>query len=115
MAIFLFGRKNLLLLAGGLAGTLLAGGAERAFRKWRPAAVGVLKEGFAFKEYVAGKLVRLKEDAEDIAAEAAYEYQRGVEGTADLAKRERELLARIETIVARKQAEAQTGKKEEQS
>ncbi len=105
MGSFFFGKKNLLLLAGSAITTLAATRSGKVPKEYHSAAVGILKEGYAFKEWVCGKLEKLKEDAEDIAAEAVYEYQSDLDSTADLKKRERELLEKIEKIVEKKLTE----------
>jgi len=52
------GKKDLWMLAGGALGALAFLGLSKASQKVRPAAVGVVKEGYAFKEWVAGKAER---------------------------------------------------------
>lgn len=68
------GRKDLWLVAGGALGALALLGLGKASKKVRPAAVGAVREGYAFKEWLAGKAEKLKEDVEDIVAEGVHQY-----------------------------------------
>lgn len=106
------GKRSLWLMAGGALGTLAALGLGKATSKVRPAAVCAVKEGYAFKEWVAGRFDSLKEDIEDIVAEAVYEYQKDLATTADAVKREKELLEKIEKLVEARLAKMQPAKKE---
>ncbi|WP_305042146.1 hypothetical protein [Geoalkalibacter sp.] len=112
------GKRSLWLLAGGALGALAALSLEKVTRKVRPTAVGVVKEGYAFKEWAAGKYEKVKEDFEDIIAEAIYEYEREHDAAVDADKREKAILERIERIVeerlAKIDAEQPTPGKEEQ-
>ena len=112
MGHYFLGKKNLLLMAGSLISTLAVFVSDKATKKYRPAAVGVLKEGYAFKEWVAGNFEKVREDVEDMVAEAVYEYQGELDAAADMAKREKELLENIEKIVGKKLAEMEPEKKE---
>lgn len=53
---------------------------------------------------MAGKLEAAKEDIEDVVAEAVFSYQKDVAAAADVAMREKELLARVEKLVEQKTA-----------
>jgi hypothetical protein len=100
-------KRALWLMAGGAVGALAVLGLGRAFNAVRPMAVGALKEGYGFKEWMAGKLEAAKEDIEDIVAEAVFSYQKDVAAAADVATREKELLARVEKLVEQKMAGSQ--------
>lgn len=97
-------KKSLLLMAGGALGTLAAIGLGKASRKMRPAVVGAVKEGYAFKEWVAGKVESCKEDAEDVVAEAKHAYYKELEASSASIEKEKELLHKAEESLARKMA-----------
>jgi hypothetical protein len=107
------GKRSLWLMGGGALGALAALSFDKITGKVRPAAVGVVKEGYAFKEWAAGKFEKAKEDVEDIVAEAVYEYQRDLQAGADAIKREKELLEKIEKLVEQRLAKIKPEKKEE--
>lgn len=96
------GKKDLWMLAGGALGALALLGLGKASQKIRPVAVGAVKEGYAFKEWVTGKAEKLKEDMEDIVAEGVHEYQKDLTSSADAVKREKGILEKIEKIVEEK-------------
>ena len=106
------GKRSLWLMGGGALGALAALSFDKITGKVRPAAVGVVKEGYAFKEWAAGKFEKAKEDVEDIVAEAVYEYQRDLQAGADAIKREKEVLEKIEKLVEARLAKMQPAKKE---
>ncbi|SNB45502.1 hypothetical protein [Geobacter sp. DSM 9736] len=106
------GQRDLWLLAGGALGALAALGLGKASKKVRPAAVSAVREGYAFKEWVAGKAEKLKEDVEDIVAEGVHQYQEGLTATADTVKREKEILEKIEKVVEEKLAKMKSGQGE---
>jgi hypothetical protein len=106
------GKRSLWLMGAGALGSLAFLGLGKASKTMRPAAVCVAKEGYAFKEWVAGKYDALKEDVEDIVAEAVYEYQKDLEAGADAIKREKEVLEKIEKLVEARLAKIQPAKKE---
>jgi hypothetical protein len=112
MSGLFIGTRSLWLLAGGALGALGALGIDRLTRKVRPAAVGLVKEGYAFKEWFTGKYEKVKEDFEDILAEAVYEYERDQERAADATQREKALLEKIEKIVEARLAQMEAEKKE---
>lgn len=109
--LFVEGR-SLWLMAGGALSALAFLGLGKASKKVRPAAVCVAKEGYAFKEWVAGKYDALKEDVEDIVAEAVYEYQKDLDAGADAIKREKEILEKIEKLVEARLAKMPSTSKE---
>jgi len=64
--------------------------------------VGAVKEGYAFKEWAAGKIETVKEDIEDIAAEAKHAYHKDIEATEESVKKEKEILQKVEEAVEKK-------------
>lgn len=108
------GKRSLWLMGSGALGALAALSFDKLTGKVRPAAVGVVKEGYAFKEWVAGKFEKAREDVEDIVAEAVYEYQRDLQAGADAIKREKELLEKIEKLVEQRLAKIKPEKEEGQ-
>lgn len=96
------GKQDLWMLAGGALGALALLGLGKASQKVRPAAVGAVREGYAFKEWLTGKAEKLKEDMEDIVAEGVHEYQKDLTSSADTVKREKGILEKIEKIVEEK-------------
>lgn len=108
------GKRTLWLMGGGALGALAALSFDKLTGKVRPAAVGVVKEGYAFKEWAVGKFEKAREDVEDIVAEAVYEYQRDLQAGADAIKREKELLEKIEKLVEQRLAKIKPEKKEGQ-
>lgn len=105
-------KKDLWLVAGGALGALALLGLGKASKKVRPAAVGAVREGYAFKEWIAGKAEKLKEDVEDIVAEGVHQYQEGLAATADTVKKEKDILEKIEKMVEEKLARMKTGQGE---
>lgn len=95
-------KRDLWLVAGGALGALAALGLGKLSGKVRPAAVGAVREGYAFKEWLAGKAEKVKEDVEDIVAEGVHQYHSNVAATADSVKREKDILEKIEQLVDRK-------------
>jgi len=95
-------KRTLLLVAGGALGALAVIGIARALKKKRPQVVGIVKEGYAFKEWVASNIESTKEDVEDIVAEAKHEYYKELEATAESINKEKELLQKIEEKVREK-------------
>jgi len=95
-------KRDLWLIAGGALGALAALGLGKISGKARPAAVCAVREGYAFKEWLAGKAEKVKEDVEDIVAEGVHQYQSDLSATADTVKREKEILEKIEKIVEEK-------------
>lgn len=109
------GKQDLWMLAGGALGALALLGLGKASQKIRPVAVGAVKEGYAFKEWVAGKAEKLKEDVEDIVAEGVHLYQEDLTSAADAVKREKDILEKIEKIVEEKLSKTKTNKRGEQA
>jgi len=72
-------KRNLWLVAGGALSALAAIGIGKVSKKIRPAVVGTVKEGYAFKEWLAGSYERAKEDVEDIVEEAKHAYHKDLE------------------------------------
>jgi len=107
------GKKDLWMLAGGALGALAFLGLSKASQKVRPAAVGVVKEGYAFKEWVAGKAEKIKEDVEDIVAEGVHQYQEDLSSSADTVQREKTILEKIEKVVEEKLARMKSNTGEE--
>lgn len=97
-------KRDLWLLAGGALGALAALGLGKVSGNVRPAAVSAVREGYAFKEWLAGKAEKVKEDVEDIVAEGVHQYNKDLSATADTVKREKEILEKIEKIVEEKLA-----------
>lgn len=106
-------KKDLWMVAGGALGALAFLGLSRASQKVRPAAVGVVKEGYAFKEWVAGKAEKIKEDVEDIVAEGVHQYRQDLTASADAVQREKSILEKIEKVVEEKLARMKAAKGEE--
>ena len=101
-------KRTLWLMSGGALGVLAAIGISRALKKKNPAIVGVVKEGYAFKEWAASNIESTKEDIEDIVAEAKHEYYKELEATAESINKEKELLQKIEERVREKIARGKT-------
>jgi hypothetical protein len=95
-------RKSLWLAAGGALGALAAIGISKASKKIKPTVVGAVKEGYAFKEWAAGKIETAKEDIEDIVAEAKHAYHKDIEATQESVKKEKEILQKVEEAVEKK-------------
>jgi hypothetical protein len=107
------GKQDLWMLAGGAVGALALLGLGKATQKMRPAAVGAVKEGYAFKEWISGKAEKFKEDVEDIVAEGVHQYQEDLTSTADAVKREKNILEKIEKVVEEKLAKMKPAAGEE--
>lgn len=103
-------KKSLWLMAGGALGAIAAIGLGKASKKIKPAIVGAVKEGYAFKEWAAGKIDRVKEDAEDIVAEAKHAYYKDIESAAEAVKKEKEMLEKVEIVVEKKAAKKRAKK-----
>jgi len=105
-------KRDLWLIAGGALGALAALGLGKISGKVRPAAVGAVREGYAFKEWLAGKAEKAKEDVEDIVAEGVHQYQEGLAATAETVKREKDILEKIEKVVEEKLAKMKPAQRE---
>lgn len=99
--------NTLWLLAAGAVGAVAALGASKATSKLRPAAVGAVKEGYKFKEWVTGKYEQVKEDVEDIMAEGVHQHHNDLEETEESIKRQKELLEKAEAKIKAQRARAQ--------
>lgn len=106
-------KKSLWLMAGGALGALAAIGIGKASKKIKPAVVGAVKEGYAFKEWAASKVEMVKEDIEDIVAEAKHAYYKDIEATEEAIKKEKEILQKIEKEVGKKTAKKRAKKEGE--
>ncbi|WP_333654142.1 hypothetical protein [Dissulfurispira sp.] len=95
-------KKSLWLMAGGALGAIAALGLGKTFKKIRPAVIGAVKEGYAFKEWVAAKIETVKEDIEDIVAEAKHSYHKDLEASAEAVKKEKEIIEKVEQLVGKK-------------
>jgi hypothetical protein len=103
-------KKSLWLMAGGALGALAAIGIGKASKKIKPAIVGAVKEGYAFKEWAAGKIDRVKEDVEDIVEEAKHAYHKDIESAEEAVKKEKEMLEKVEIFVEKKAAKKRAKK-----
>jgi len=106
-------KRSLWLVAGGALGALAALGIGKASKKIKPALVSAAKEGYAFKEWAAGKYERAKEDIEDIAAEAKHAYHKDLEATAEAVKKEKEIIEKVERAVEKKASRKKSKKEAE--
>jgi len=106
-------RNALLMMAGGALGALALVGLGKSAGKMRPAAVGAVKEGVAFKEWLAARFEKIKEDLEDIVAEGVYEHESETVAESKLQDREAELLDKIEKMIEAKLARIKTESKGE--
>lgn len=107
---FFISKRSLYLAAGGAVGVLAAIGISKLSKRMRPAAVGVTKEGLAFKEWLITNYEKVKEDIEDIVAEAKHAQQRDVHKASETAKKEEDILKKVEQMV--EEALKQKSKKE---
>lgn len=109
----LFGHKhhNIWYSLGGAAGTLAFLSLGKLVAPIKPFLVGSMKEGYAFKEWLATKYDLTKEDLEDIAAEAKQAYEDELAEAAQDVAKEKEILAKIETIIKKRTQKTQTSKK----
>lgn len=105
-------KKSLWLMACGALGALAAIGIGKASKKIKPALVGAVKEGYAFKEWAAGKIETVKEDIEDIVAEAKHAYYKDIEATEEAIQKEKEILQRLEKEVGKKTVKKKAKKEE---
>ncbi|MBZ0157824.1 MAG: hypothetical protein K8I29_16635 [Alphaproteobacteria bacterium] len=111
---YFISKRSIWLLAGGALGALAALTLGKAVRKARPAVVGAVKEGYAFKEWVAGKTEGIKEDMEDIVAEAKHSYHKDLDVSSGAVKREKEVLQKIEKEVEKRKTKRASGSREGQ-
>ena len=101
-------KRALWLVSGGALGALAAIGIARTLKSKRSSVVGMVKEGYAFKEWVASNIESAKEDIEVVVAEAKHEYYKELEATAESISKEKELLQKIEEKVREKIARSKT-------
>lgn len=111
MSGFFISKRSLWFMAGGALGALAAIGIGKLSKKMRPAAVGVTKEGLAFKEWLIANYEKVKEDMEDIVAEAKHAHQKDLETTTETEKKEEDILKKVEQMV--EEILRQRSKKEE--
>lgn len=111
MSGFFISKRSLWFMAGGALGALAAIGIGKLSKKTRPAAVGVTKEGLAFKEWLIANYEKVKEDIEDIVAEAKHAHQKDLETTTKTEKKEEDILKKVEQMV--EEILRQKSKKEE--
>lgn len=109
---YVVSKRNLWLAAGGALGALALLGIGKASSRLRPAVVGLVREGYAFKEWAAARAERVKEDMEDIAAEAKHAYHKDLEASQETIRRERELLKKMEEAAGKKRAGRKTAKEQ---
>ncbi|MCC6347363.1 MAG: hypothetical protein IT388_09285 [Nitrospirales bacterium] len=105
-------KRNVWLLAGGALGAIAAFGLGKAAKRARPAIVGAVKEGYAFKEWIAGKAEEIREDVEDIVAEAKHAYHKDLDTSSETVKREKEVLQKIEKEVEKRKTKRAPRSKE---
>lgn len=94
-------KKNVYYLAGGaLCGfsVLFLG---KALNRGKGLLVQVVKEGISFSEWVGGKVDEIKENMEDIVAEAKMLYLKEREELLKAVEKERELLDGLERLIQR--------------
>lgn len=97
--------RNLYLMLGGALGTLAVKALAKHSDTWRPAALGAVKEGIAFKEWLATRLETFKEEVEDMVAEAEVAYQADAAGEMDFAEKEREILEQLAKLIDKRLTE----------
>ncbi len=101
-------KRSLWLIAGGALGALAAIGIGKTSKKIKPTVVCAAKEGYAFKEWVAGKYERTMEDVEDIVAEAKHAYHKDIEATSEAVRKEKDILEKVEKALAKKSTKKKT-------
>ncbi|MCR4321823.1 MAG: hypothetical protein NUV74_15980 [Candidatus Brocadiaceae bacterium] len=99
MSSYIISKRGLWLMAGGALGALAVIGFGKLSKKIRPAAVGAVKEGYSFSEWLMAKCEKAKEDIEDIVAEAKHAHQKDLETTAETVKKEEDILKKVEQMV----------------
>jgi hypothetical protein len=74
----------------------------------KPALVGVMKEGHAFREWLLTRTERVRADFADAAAEArhAFEHERDLDALLAALAGDKELLARVEEFIRQQKASA---------
>lgn len=99
MSGFFISKRGLWLAAGGALGVLAAIGIGNLSKRMSPAAVGVTKEGLAFKEWLIAHYEKVKEDREDIVAESKHAQQKDLHKTSETAGKEEDILTKVEQLV----------------
>ncbi|MBI5586224.1 MAG: hypothetical protein HY892_20635 [Deltaproteobacteria bacterium] len=107
-------KRDLWFIAGGALGALAALGLGKVSGKVRPVAVSAVREGYSFKEWMAGKAEKVKEDVQDIVAEGIHHYQQDLASMGDTVKREKDLLEKLDKIVEERLAKIKAEQKAEQ-
>jgi hypothetical protein len=103
--------RGLLLVAGGALGAVATLGLAK---KVRPAAVGTVREGYALKEWVAGKFGRVKGEIDSLIDDAVREYRTKKEAGANTADVEKELLEKIDKLIQERLSRMPAEKGEEE-
>lgn len=83
----------------GALGFLLLG---KLLERGKPYLKELVKEGLSFKEWLEGKVEEILEDAEDIVAEAKYNYYQDTQKSKEFIKREKEILEKLEKLLEKK-------------
>lgn len=91
--------RSLWLLGSGALGALAFLGVGKLSKRIRPVAVGAVKEGIAFSDWIVTKYENVKEDVEDIVAEAKHARQKDLGSKTEMTKKEEEILKRVEQKV----------------
>lgn len=68
----------------------------------KPAMVGVIKEGYIFKNWVSEKVETSKEDLEDIVAEAKYSYEQDLLEASKAIENEKLLLEKVDKVIQKR-------------
>lgn len=102
--------RGLLLMAGGALGAAATLGLAK---KVRPAAVEAVREGYALKEWAAGKFGKVKGEVDSLIDEAVREYRTKKEAGADTADIEKELLEKIDRLIQKRLSKLPAGKGKE--
>ena len=108
-------KRTLWMMAGGALGAMALLGLGSVFKVVRPAVVSAVKEGYGFKEWLAAKIEKANEDVQDVIAEAVFSYKKDLTDLADMAKREKELMERVEKLAEERLARPHAEKMEKES
>lgn len=92
-------KKNIYYVLGGMLGGLSVLLMGKILNRGKGSLVRLVKEGIAFGEWVGGKIDEIKENMEDILAEAKVLYFKDREELFKLVEKERELLDRLERLI----------------
>lgn len=107
----LIGRRVLWLLAGSAIGTVAGVTLTRGSKSLRPVAVGAVKEAYGAKEWLSGEIEKMKEDIQDIVAEAIHAYEQEFAAPPKGEKDEEALRELVEKIIEEKLAKMRQGEK----